>query len=285
MTRTARRSLARPVEFTGPGVHTGENGRVRLLPADGGGIRFVTEDGTEIPADIRHVADTTLSVTLAKGDARVRTVEHLLAACHLLGITDLRMEVAGPELSVLDGSAWPFTEGMRRAGLRTVGGFVLPWTIAEPLRVADGSRFIEAFPTDRPILEVEIEYEHVLIRRQQWRGDLSRADLETELAPARTFGFMKEAERLRKQGFARGADPENTVIFTEHGLYEGELRFPDEPVRHKALDLLGDLWLLGRPLLAHVRAAWPGHELNVRFAREVLARGLSERDARPILCT
>lgn len=243
--------------------------RVRCLPArEGSGILFVRTDrpgSSPIPASVDAVSDTTRAVTLGTGNP-VRTVEHLLGAAAALGVTDLRIEVDGEEIPALDGSARPFADAMRGAGFVDYEGPLPVLHLSGPHYVADGHASVLALPA----LELRLTY--VVPLRSPVLGtqvvDVPAAALAT-LLDARTWGYVDDVEELRAGGLARGAHHENALGIGPRG-YLSPPRGPDEPARHKVLDLLGDLSLIGRPVQAHIIAVAARHELHVEMVRRIL---------------
>jgi UDP-3-O-[3-hydroxymyristoyl] N-acetylglucosamine deacetylase len=236
--------------------------RVRLHRGEGP-LRF-RRGRTEIPAELAAVASTERCVVLASGSTRVATVEHLLAALRYAGFwSGAVIEVDGEELPILDGSARPWLEEIAHLGDPPPAPE--PLTLARPLRVAIGRSVAEALPGPER-LEMSVDYDHPAIGCQHWSGGAERWN---DLLDARTFGFLAELESLRAAGLACGAGTENAIVFGEDGPL-GPLRHVDEPVRHKALDLLGDLALLGRPLSATVRVDRGSHGLHVHLMRHLL---------------
>lgn len=246
--------------IAGVGIHSGNTCRVRLHRAEGP-IRF-RRGLTEIPASVDSVSSTERCVTLSAEGAGVALVEHLLAALHVAGYwRGVVAEVEGEELPILDGSALPWLEEIERLGPPPPApAALLP---ERELDLADGS--VQVTPGEREI-DVRVDYPHPAIGAQRWRGG---PDCWRELLNARTFGFLAELESLRRVGLAFGADTENAIVFDDNGPLE-PLRYADEPVRHKALDLLGDLVLLGRPLQASVRIERGSHALHVNLMRHLL---------------
>ncbi|HXF83125.1 MAG TPA: UDP-3-O-acyl-N-acetylglucosamine deacetylase [bacterium] len=266
-----RRTIARPVAAAGEGIHTASPAAVTLRPADAGsGIVFHRADlraAPAIPARFDHVTDTRRGVTLGASGASVRTVEHLLAACSGLGITDLHVEVRGEELPALDGSAAPYCALLAEAGVVSLDARVEPLRPSEPVWV--GAAEASLLAVAAPALRVT----YVVPLRHPALGPALSADLVLteevfvrEVAPARTWGFAAELGALRAEGLARGASTANALVVGPPG-YLNPPRWPDEPARHKILDLLGDLALVGRPLAAHLIAVGAGHRLHVAFAR------------------
>ena len=264
------RTIARPVTIRGTGIHTGEEAVVTLAPAErpGAGVVFVV-GGQEIPARASNVADTARCTVLGRPNgASVATVEHLLSALSGSGITDCRVAVEGPEIPIGDGSAGLWIEALAGAGIAVPGEEVAPLLLEEPVVLAGANgAFIAAFPAHSLRMTVAVTFAHPLVGTQVARFDPARGeDYATQIAPARTFGFIEEVEALRAAGLARGGTLENAVVvYPDH--YSVPLRFPDELARHKLLDLIGDLALVGRPLIADVVAVRPSHRLNTDFAR------------------
>ncbi len=271
-----RRTVGGEVRLQGTGVHTGAESTVTLRPAPAGyGIRFRRSDlpeSPEIPVSLDHVVDTEMGTTLAVGDeARVQTVEHLLGALWGAGVSDVAIEVDGPEPPILDGSFLPFLEAIQGVGTRELDGDAPVLHLARPVTFegSNGTRYVAA-PADELRISAALEFDHPLIGRQYGDFTLHEDGFFREIAPARTFGFRADAERLHAQGLALGASLENTVVLDGEGILNDSLRFPDEFVRHKVGDLVGDLALLGARLQARVIADRPSHEGNVGLVRAIL---------------
>jgi UDP-3-O-[3-hydroxymyristoyl] N-acetylglucosamine deacetylase/3-hydroxyacyl-[acyl-carrier-protein] dehydratase len=271
MPTASRRTTAAPADVRGTGLHTGRPVAAHLMPAEAGtGIVFERADlpgASPIHATVDHVAGTERGVTLGAGDNVVHTVEHLLAAAHALQLDDLRVRVDGPELPAGDGSAAPFFEALRRAGRGELPGEAVTWRLQSPITVREGDATYLLAPADQLRLTVTIEWPHPLIGRQSRASDAIEETFATELAPARTFGFVRDAQALRAKGLALGASADNTILLNDNGLEGGTLRWPDEFVRHKTVDLLGDLALTGGRVSADVVAFRPSHAGNVAVAR------------------
>ena len=266
-----QRTIAEKISCTGIGLHTGEPVLLTLEPARAGsGILFVRSDLThpvEIPARPDFVTSTRLATTLGCGDATISTVEHLLAAVYCLGIDNLRVVVDGPEVPVMDGSSASFLFLLRAAGL-----FEQPVPRRRPrirraLEIRDGDRSIRVEPARSLRISYGVEYVDPAIGRQRVRNlEIDEACFESEICRARTFGFLHEVEHLWRLGLARGGNLDNTVVLDGGRVLNRDgLRFPEEFVRHKVLDLIGDLCLLGMPLEAHVRVEKGGHALHQRM--------------------
>lgn len=282
-----QQTIARDVTLEGVGLHTGEAARVKFVPGgEGTGIRFRRMDlegEPEIPATLEHVATTDRGTTLAAGDARAHTVEHLLAAVASLEIDNLRIELSGPEIPIGDGSFRPFLEALRSAGTLTQSADARVFSVSEPVHAsASGGASYVVAPADVFRVSATIEFDHPVIGRQFASYDIGPASFEREVAGARTFGFVHEAEALKARGLARGATLENAVVLDENGVASGELRHPDEFVRHKIGDVVGDLALLGGRVRGHIVAERPSHAGNIALAKEI-ARAVRSRECSAIV--
>jgi UDP-3-O-[3-hydroxymyristoyl] N-acetylglucosamine deacetylase len=268
-----RRTLKREAACTGIGLHSGKPVRLRLRPAPAEhGIRFVRTDiGVEIPATLAHIGAQDHATTLQKDGVSIGTVEHLLAALSALGVDDVLVEVDGPEVPVLDGSAAPFVMLLHEAGLRVLAVPRLYIKVRQPVEVVHGGKSARLIPSDHFEVRYTIGFDHPLLRHQALSLRLSGRAFTDSIAPARTFGFLREVELLRKSGLALGGSLENAVVIGETGVLNNKLRFADEFVRHKILDAVGDLALLGRPLIARFEATKAGHALHAAVGRRLLA--------------
>jgi UDP-3-O-[3-hydroxymyristoyl] N-acetylglucosamine deacetylase len=278
-----QRTIAEKVSCTGIGLHTGKPVQLTLHPARAGsGITFVRTDlahPIEIPASPAALSRTHLATTLGRGDATIDTVEHLLAALFGLGIDNVRVEVDGPEVPGMDGSAAPFVFLLRAAGVFEQAARRRVLKIRRPIEIRDGDRSIRIEPARELRITCAIDFEHPLIGRQKLRDlVVDETRFERELARARTFGFAEQVAALWRAGRARGASLDNTVVLgADRVLNRGGLRFPDEFVRHKALDLIGDLALLGARVQGHVRVERGGHALHQRLVAALAAVEVAER--------
>ncbi len=274
-------TLAQPAACAGVGVHTGLRIGARLLPAAAGtGIQFVRTDVTDrdnvVPVDVSRVTDTALGTVLRNAaGVEVSTVEHLLAACMGMGVDNLRVEIDGPEAPILDGSAAVFTQIIEAAGLLAQGAARRVIRIRQTIEVRDGAKWASLAPVAHDGFEadVRIHFDDPAIGIQRRALRIDRDSFVTEIADARTFGFKRDAERLHAMGKGRGASFDNTVVLDEGRILNaGGLRHEDELVRHKILDCIGDLALLGAPIVGRLEANQPGHTLNVALVRAVLAQ-------------
>ena len=276
-----QRTLQSEIRFDGVGVHSGSRVEVRLLPAPANaGVTFVRTDldtKAVIPASAKHVVETRLATTLGTLDsphARVGTVEHLIAAVAGIGVDNLRIEIDGPEVPILDGSSAPFVSMMLEAGLVELAEARRVVVVRRPVEARDGEKRAVLLPSLDAQLHVQlaIDFDHPAIGHQQWEGVITPATFAGELAAARTFGFLRDVERLKAAGLARGGSLENAVVLDDERVLNPEgLRFSDEFVRHKVLDAVGDLALAGYPMSARLVAQRSGHELNAQLVHALLA--------------
>jgi UDP-3-O-[3-hydroxymyristoyl] N-acetylglucosamine deacetylase len=267
-------TIERAVETEGIGLHTAVRSRLRLVPAPADtGIVFrrVDLDNFEIEAHVRNVARVSYATSLMKKGVLLSTTEHLLAALYACGVDNVYCEINNLEVPILDGSAQPFIAMLEQAGVRRLRKRRRYLKVTRPLEFADGDRRIGIYPADDFRVRCFIDFTHPLIRRQEVELVVSRATFSALLASARTFGFVDEVERLRAAGLIRGGSLENAIVLSKEGILNGELRFPDEFGRHKTLDLIGDLALVGRPLKALVVAHKAGHALHTQLVTRLLA--------------
>jgi UDP-3-O-[3-hydroxymyristoyl] N-acetylglucosamine deacetylase len=272
-----QQTLAEKVTCSGKGLHSGANVALTLRPGRANtGVVFVRTDldGAEIPAIPSSVRSIYRATTLGRGTASVATVEHLLAALYALEVDNVRVELDGPEVPVLDGSAAPFVGLIRQAGLFRQHEARPRLRILERVEVVDGPRRIAVEPCDRFTLHYAIDFAHPAIRRQEiCVSSVDAGSFERELAHARTFGFLDEVAALREAGLGLGGDLDNTVVLdADHVINPTGLRLPDEFVRHKAIDLIGDLALLGVALEGRVSVERGGHALHQRLVSAILTQ-------------
>ncbi|MFM1904244.1 MAG: UDP-3-O-[3-hydroxymyristoyl] N-acetylglucosamine deacetylase [Planctomycetota bacterium] len=279
----SQQTIRRAVSVEGVGYWTGAPCRVEFLPAAAGsGLVFFRSAGAtavRIPVAVESRVDASARTNLAAAGVRVQMVEHAVSALAGLGIDCCLIRVSAEELPGLDGSSLPFVEALDAAGLERLGAPVEPLVVSEPCRVAEGDAWIEAVPADVPGLSVEYELDYGPgpIGRQLLSLHITPEAYRTELAAARTFIGQAEAERLRAAGLARTVTTGDLIVFGDDGPIDNPLRWPDECVRHKVLDLVGDLALAGRPIHGLIRARRSGHRLNAALAARL--RGLSRRRA------
>lgn len=266
-------TLGGQATLEGVGAHSGARTRVTLSPAEAGnGVVFLRGDAV-IPADWSRVTSTDLCVRLGEGDACVSTVEHLMAALRGLGLDNVTIDVDGPEIPAMDGSSAAFVEAIDEVGVVTLPAARRSLVIVEPVRVCHGASWAELSPAAAGLrLDVEISYPGHAIGRRRRSTLLTEASFRDDLARARTYGFLHDAERLWKAGLALGASLENTVVIADDRvLNPNGLRFADEFVRHKTLDVVGDLALAGAPIIGAFRSYCGGHRLNLALIEAVLS--------------
>jgi UDP-3-O-[3-hydroxymyristoyl] N-acetylglucosamine deacetylase len=271
-------TLAGEVSLTGTGVHSGAPVSIDLCPADGDtGLRFLISnsdaDGSEIAADQQWVTGVTLCTMLGDGNgASVATVEHVLGALRGLGVDNALIEIDSAEVPIMDGSAAPFVEAIDEVGLTELDAPRRYLKVLKPICVEDGGAVGELTPYNGFHLDIEIDFETKLIGTQKIAMDINPGAFRRELSRARTFGFMKDVERLWAAGLALGASLENTVAIGDDRIINREgLRYADEFVRHKALDAVGDLALAGAPILGAFRSRRGGHRLNALVLKTLFA--------------
>lgn len=278
-----QRTIKSQVEVEGIGLHTGKKAKLRFKPAmPNTGIVFVRNDWPGGPSYIKvdsdNVVDTRLATTIGNSDFRISTIEHCLCAMSALRIDNLIIELEGPEIPIKDGSSLHFLKPLQKVGLIEQSWPRQYWVINKPIRFEMGDKWGEVLPYHGLRLSVEIEFSHSSIGFQSIDIDINEASFESEIAGARTFGFLKDVESLRAQGLARGGSLENAIVLDEHKILNPEgLRWPNEFVRHKALDALGDLSLLGFPLMAHVRLHKAGHDLLHNLVQKIRSQSESSR--------
>lgn len=272
------RTIVAPAICAGVGVHTGRRVRLAIRPAaPGSGITFVRTDvrdrDNRIPVSGEAVVDARLNTMIENAaGVRLSTIEHLMAAFAALGVSNAVVEVNGPELPILDGSALPFVQLLDRAGFRGQDAFQRVIEILEPVRVEEGDKSAALLPCDRYEMRFEIDFPMPVIGNQVVDFVVDEKTFRDEIMAARTFGFAHEVEALRQAGLARGGSLENAVVIDgDVILNPGGLRMEREFVRHKALDAIGDLYVLGAPLMGRYEGVKAGHALNNQLVRALLA--------------
>ncbi|MDQ2668090.1 MAG: bifunctional UDP-3-O-[3-hydroxymyristoyl] N-acetylglucosamine deacetylase/3-hydroxyacyl-ACP dehydratase [Gemmatimonadota bacterium] len=270
-----RKTIAKASTVRGVGLHLGIECTLEFQPAPSGtGVRFVRRDlegAAPIPALASQAVLTERRTQLGEEPNAVHTVEHVLAAVAALEISDVLISLDAPEPPIMDGSAGPFFEALKEAGVCEQPGFLTIARLRAPLRMTDGDSVYEAFPSDEFELDVSIEFPHPLIASQQFASAITTRSFAKELAFARTFGFVSEVDTLRSRGLIKGASTQNAVVLDENGVLENELRSPDEFVRHKMMDCVGDLALAGMGIKARIVAHKPSHRGTVLFVRALQA--------------
>ena len=276
-----QQTIRRPVALEGIGLHCGKPVKITVSPAppDSGIVFRVGRDGQPIAAAPESVVDSHYATTIGRNGTRIQTVEHLMAAAAGLRIDNLAVEVDGTEVPAMDGSAKPFVGLLNAAGRTAQSARRRPITIRQPLHGGSGNRWIRILPADELRISYTLDNDHPAIGTQVLSWVPTEESFINEYAPARTYGFLKDLGAMRKHGLALGGSLDNAIVVGKRGTLNG-LRYRDEFVRHKVLDLVGDLALLGRPLLGHVVARNAGHALNFDLVVEIQrALGLERRPA------
>lgn len=270
-----QKTIVRPVSLKGIGLHTGEDVCVEIVPAAPNTGVFFTRtdlpDGLKIPASVFNLVHHPRRTALGNKNAEVHTVEHLLATLLALGVRNLEVRVDGPELPGLDGSALPYVEALQDAGLTEQDAPAREIHLRSPVAVTDREASVVAVGRpDGLSVSYTLDYNSPLLDTQYFSVEVTEETFVQEIAPARTFVLEEEVRQLRTAGLGKGASTENTLVLGANGVIDNELRFKDEFVRHKILDLLGDLYLMSFPLCAHVVATKSGHSLNWQLAKSIL---------------
>lgn len=268
-------TVQRTVSASGVGLHSGVPVNIRLRPAPAAtGLLFLRTDlnNFAIPASWQHVARVSYATSLMRQGVLISTTEHLLSTFYSLGIDNAYIDIDNLEVPILDGSGLPFVEMIQKAGIRQTRRRRRYLRIRRTVTVEDRGKRISILPADTFRLTCEIDFDHELVGRQELEMDVTPDNYTSRIAPARTFGFEYELDQMRNMGLIRGASLENAICFNHHRvLNTGGLRFPDECCRHKALDLIGDLALLGKPLLGHVIAERAGHAMHAALVSKIMS--------------
>jgi UDP-3-O-[3-hydroxymyristoyl] N-acetylglucosamine deacetylase len=268
-------TIQRPVDAKGVGLHSGVPVSIRILPAPPStGIVFIRTDldNFSVPASWRYVARVSYATSLMRQGVLISTTEHLLSVFYSMGVDNAYVEINNLEVPILDGSGSPYVELLRAAGLKSYRRRKRFLRIRRPVTVEAGSKRISILPSDRFLLTCDVFYDHPLIGRQSLDMEVTPERYAEEIAPARTFGFEHELDQMRNMGLIRGAALNNAICFHRQGVRNRDgLRFPDECCRHKALDLIGDLALIGKPLLGHVIAERAGHAMHTALVARIMS--------------
>jgi UDP-3-O-[3-hydroxymyristoyl] N-acetylglucosamine deacetylase len=268
-------TVHRPVEASGIGLHSGVPVSIRILPAPPStGIVFIRTDldNFPVPASWRHVARVSYATSLMRQGVLISTTEHLLSVFYSMGVDNAYVEIDNLEVPILDGSGLPFVELLREAGLKSYRRRKRFLRIRRPVTVEAGGKRISILPADRFLLTCDVFFDHPLIGKQSLDLEVTPERYAQDIAPARTFGFTEDLEQMRDMGLIRGASLDNAVCFDAGGVQNAEgLRFADECCRHKALDLIGDLALIGKPLLGHVIAERAGHAMHAALVARIMS--------------
>ena len=265
-------TIAAPLAFEGVGLHSGAPVRMRLHPAPAGSgvvFRRTDLDDFDIPATGRNVAKVSYATSLMRQGVLISTTEHLLSALTGLSIDNCIVELDNLELPILDGSALPYVRAIREAGMKTQRRRRQYLRVLKPMEIHDGDKFLGLYPSDTYSIDYSIDFP-APIGRQRLSLDLLSGEYASLIAPARTFGFREDEQKLRDMGLIRGVSPESAIIVARGRVANGPLRFPDEFVRHKVLDLIGDLALAGRQILGRVVAERAGHAMHTALVSRLL---------------
>lgn len=267
-----QQTIKRQISCAGIGLHSGQKVTLTLKPAAADtGIRFRRTDlGIEIPATVEHVSTVQYATVLGRDGATVETVEHLLAALVATGIDNVVVELSQREVPIMDGSSAPFLFLLQEAGVKRLSTARQYLKVLKPLQIASGDKRIAVYPSDHFKVSYTISFDHPLLRHQTRTERITEQSFGEHIASARTFGFLKEVEWLRQQGLALGGSLDNAIVIGDTGVLNA-LRFEDEFVRHKILDVIGDLALVGYPVIGHVVAHRAGHALHTELGRVLLA--------------
>jgi len=276
----SQRTIRRRISCVGIGLHSGNKVRLSLKPAPADfGIRFRRTDigDHEVPATVQHLAGIQRATLLACNEVAVETVEHLLAALVSMNIDNVLIELNSPEVPIMDGSAAPFIYLIQEAGSKTVAAPRKYLKIVRPIAISRGDKRIALYPSDHFKVTYSISYDHPLLRHQSRTIRITEDTFIDEIAPARTFTFLKDVEMLRQHGLALGGSLDNAIVLGESGVLNNALRFDDEFVRHKILDAVGDLALVGYPVIGHLVVHRAGHALHTEFAAKIISETVAWR--------
>ena len=270
-----QRTIRDSVSCAGIGLHSGEKVELTIKPApEGTGIIYIRRDLSghpEIKAHFKNVVDTNLSTTIGNNGFNISTIEHLMSAFLGLGIDNVRVELDGPEVPIMDGSAAPFIFLLKSVGIKeqkTPKDFIV---INKTFKIQDGSRSVNIRPAKDLRISYTIDFDHPLLKNQQYELCFSGRDFIQEISRARTFGFLKDIQILRENGLAKGGSLDNAIVIDDFKIInEGGLRYKDEFVRHKILDFIGDLAIVGSPIIGHFEVRKSGHFLNQQMLNSLM---------------
>ncbi len=272
-----QKTLAKPAHCSGIGVHSGKKVNLTIKPAPiNHGIQFKRIDLPNSPcvaAIFNRVVDSSMATVIGYDGFIVSTIEHLMASFAGLSIDNALVEIDEYELPIMDGSAYPFTKCIIKAGIKKQLGSKFCFVVKQPIELQQDGRSVGVYPSSKFKITCSITYDHPLIKKQTYSIDMGKGNFEKEIARARTYGFMSDIEYLKRYGFAKGASLENSIVIDKDQLLNSDgLRFKDEFVRHKILDCLGDFSLLGLPIIGHIILNKSGHALNHTFIKEFYNR-------------
>jgi UDP-3-O-[3-hydroxymyristoyl] N-acetylglucosamine deacetylase len=279
-----QRTLRHSVSVVGIGLHSGRKVTLSLHPAYADfGIRFRRSDlgGLEVPTTLQHLGGTQLATGPTQSQVAAETVTNLLATLVSLGVDNVIIELNSPEVPILDGSAAPFVYLINEAGLKQLETPRKYLKVVEPISISHGDKRIGLYPSDHFKVTYSISYDHPLVRHQTRTVRITEESFIEEIAPARIFGFLKDVEMMRQKGLALGGSLENAIVLGDAGVMNGSLRFDDEFVRHKIMDAVGDLALVGYPIIGHLVAHRGGHALHAELAAKILEERKAWREVTP----
>ena len=267
---TNQRTISRKTTIKGIGLHSGDFVKLTLKPSEANtGIVFI-KNNIEIPAYIDYAKSFDFSTTIENKGEKVQTIEHLMASLYFLGIDNIIIEIDGNEVPILDGSADVFIKEIKKAGIKTLKEEKIYAVLEKDVYVEDKDKYIKATVSDEPIFTFEAKYNNQIIGNKTFSFNSFKESYK-KVSPARTYCFFEEVQMLKKLGLAKGGSLENAVVFKEESVLNPEgLRFDDEPVRHKLLDLIGDLYLLGYPIIGDIYSFKGGHALNAKFVKKLI---------------
>lgn len=269
-----QRTIKNKVELTGIGLHKGVPVKLELEPLEANsGIVFYRSDlGVSIPLKPESIIDTTMATVIGKGEAKISTIEHLMSAIYAYGIDNLKINVDNEEIPIMDGSSIAWCMLLDEAGIREFSEARELVMIKKPLEVRDGDKFVRLEPSKKTIFDFAIDFKHPAIGKQQYKFAFSRKNYREEIARARTFGFLQEVNYLRSIGLGKGGNLNNCIVLDESGIMNKEgLRYSEEFVRHKILDAIGDMAILGIPLLGSYVSFAGSHKLNSMLTQKLLS--------------
>ena len=270
-----QQTIGKAVEIVGIGPHKGVPVHLTLepLPENSGIVFFRRDVGVSIPLDPKNIIDTTMATVLGKDGARISTIEHLLSAVYAYGVDNLKISLDNEEVPIMDGSSISFCMLLDEAGIVSQKLPKQALKIKNPIEVKDGEKFVQLRPSDESVFDFSIRFDHPAIREQSYKFSFSTKSYKEEIARARTFGFAHEVQYLRSKGLALGGSLANAIVLDERGILNKEgLRYKEEFVRHKILDAIGDMALLGLPIIGTYVSCAGSHRLNHLLTKELLAR-------------
>ena len=268
-----QRTIGKRIELVGIGLHKGVPVKMVLEPLEANsGIVFYRSDlGVTIPMSPQNIGNTMMATVLSKGEAKISTIEHLLSAIYAYGIDNLKISVDNEEIPIMDGSAIGYCMLLDEAGIKELDANKKIMAIKKPIEVQDGEKFVRIEPSERTIFDFKIKFNHPAIKEQSYKFTFSKQGYKEEIARARTFGFLQDVNKLRAQGLGLGGNLGNCIVLDENGILNKEgLRYKEEFVRHKILDAIGDMAILGMPLLGSYVSFAGSHKLNSLLTKKIL---------------